>query len=448
MYHIYQGGSGVDSKLVAVVGISIFIFSCSDLELASPDDNISNSDHLILESGNESQGASPEIADTGINEAITVDSPENFESDVVLEPVMIHGSLLACTLSKDRFSLICETEDSDLGVFVIKDGSGNIDYSIAWMEEDKLEITLEREVNQDSLVIEQDGEKAADPDPDSDPNLVENNGAAYCASIPYGTWVLVPGDTDYETNDFCVMKYEAKDNAGAPTSTPESSPWASLTQTEAISACSSLGDNIHLINNDEWMTIASNIASQGVNWDGGTVGINELARGHSDDNPSLPCAADPDDANAYVDTDCDTRTSSGTFNQRRTHTLSNGTLIWDLAGNVWEWTSYLNDLDKANPVNSGWIEYTLPVMGSATMPITDLIPTNSLKPFWDDSWNSSQSIGRFYATSNGSGGAQVRGAPYNGMLSAGVFTSDLGRLPTFTGTHVGFRCTASIPLGN
>ena len=25
---------------------------------------------------------------------------------------------------------------------------------------------------------------------------------------------------------------------------------------------------------------------------------------------------------------------------KRTHTLSNGEVIWDMAGNVWEWTSY------------------------------------------------------------------------------------------------------------
>ena len=100
-----------------------------------------------------------------------------------------------------------------------------------------------------------------------------------CSSISVGgTWVLVPGDADYGTNDFCVMKYEAKnkDSAGVPHSEVSGTPWVYISMLNAITECASLGAGFHLLTNDEWMTIATNIAAQGANWDGGHVGTNSL----------------------------------------------------------------------------------------------------------------------------------------------------------------------------
>ena len=278
-----------------------------------------------------------------------------------------------------------------------------------------------------------------------------------CSSIVgSGTWILVPGDPAYGTNDFCVMKYEAKcsladgstctasSSSESPTSTATSTPWVSISQQDAITECASLGKGYHLITNDEWMTIATNVAAQGANWDGGTVGTNEMAIGHSDNNPSSACAADASDANVYVETDC-SGSSSGTFNQRRTHTLSNGEMIWDLGGNVWEWTSYFNDSDKpydatdAAPVAS-WREFSL-IDSFGTMSQTDLISQAAI----DGGWSSAESIGRYYAGTNGSGGALRRGGRWVNTTIAGVFIADLFGSPTHTESSLGFRCAVSAP---
>ena len=63
-------------------------------------------------------------------------------------------------------------------------------------------------------------------------------------SIPdaYGTWILVPGNPEYGTNDFCLMKYEAKNNSGVPASTAAGTPWVSIDQQDAKTECASLGN--------------------------------------------------------------------------------------------------------------------------------------------------------------------------------------------------------------
>jgi len=41
--------------------------------------------------------------------------------------------------------------------------------------------------------------------------------------------------------------------------------------------------------------------------------------------------------------------------QRRTFTLSNGTVIWDISGNVWEWTN--NIQTTAVDTTAGWVDW-------------------------------------------------------------------------------------------
>ena len=275
----------------------------------------------------------------------------------------------------------------------------------------------------------------ADPPPD-------------CNSIgTAGTWVLVPGDPDFGTDDFCVMKYEAKNSSNTPVSEAAGNPWGSIDQQDAITECASLGNGFHLLTNDEYMTIASNLANVASNWSGNAVGSGNLYRGHSDSDPASACPADADDLKAFVETDCTAQAAGGTESsestQRRTMTLSNGNVIWDLSGNVREWTSYFNNEDKPTPNDTVYNEFTLPIAGTDSLPLSDLIPTNALKSFWDNNWDSDQGVGKGRFGSDGGGGGLTRGGGYSGGDRNGIFRVRLDQEPTQTSATLGFRCAVS-----
>lgn len=128
-------------------------------------------------------------------------------------------------------------------------------------------------------------------------------------------------------------------------------PIAALTQEQAIAACKSLGSGYHLVTNKEWMTMARNIESQSQNRSGWVVWIWGIYRGLTNETlsaTSLGCAfsnvngsglvavAWTDSNNLFVRTDCQSK---------RQLQFSNGQIIWDLAGNVWEHVNWANTLD-------------------------------------------------------------------------------------------------------
>ena len=94
--------------------------------------------------------------------------------------------------------------------------------------------------------------------------------------------------------------------------------------------------------NDEWQTVARNIEGVSSNWGGDTVGsplgvsigsTSSIQAASEDDNE--PCAG--------ITLGGDTCDSNNWHVNRRTFTLSNQQVVWDLAGNVWEWMKDDND---------------------------------------------------------------------------------------------------------
>ena len=229
------------------------------------------------------------------------------------------------------------------------------------------------------------------------------------SSTPNG-WVVVPGNSTYSTTDFLAMKYEAKCAATSDLTTgltaPDSSyhtysdsgtactaanskgvvsvasgyPIANISQTNSIVRCAATtvaGGAAHLITNNEWMTVARNAEAQAGNWSLGAVGSGYLYAGHNDNAPALAVVASTTDtgnnACAYTDTagtteapaNCPTNTANNTSgtagNQKRVLTLSNGQYIWDIPGNVWEWTNDTiqgKDQPTSGTPGFNWREFT------------------------------------------------------------------------------------------
>ena len=291
-------------------------------------------------------------------------------------------------------------------------------------------------------------------------------------------YILVPGSSLYGTTDFCVMKYEAKAvetsdptvglttpttgfNTIANNITPTTSainppravasvasgyPIANISQTTAIDYCANQNtvSGASLITNAEWMTIARNIEGQSSNWYNpnptpvNQVGNGGLWRGHSDSSPNNALEASTNDNLGYIGTENDINNG---WQEKRTHTLSNGEVIWDLSGNLWEWT---NDIISESNSPSGGIQ------GLNTTQFTSITSYGDLsydlvRPS-DPSWNSSQNMGSLlsYGNSNSiTNYAIERGSdwsPGGATAYPGIFGMAIWRTISSTSYAVGFRC--------
>lgn len=170
-------------------------------------------------------------------------------------------------------------------------------------------------------------------------------------------FVIVPGSNLYGTKDFCMMKYEAKqDSATVAISRADGAPWGTIPQelngpnndandySHNVADCS----NCHLTTESEWLTVAHDLLSVSSNWSTDVPGYDYIYRGHSSMHLSSPLPASKKDSEGYAGMstskgDATLVDSQHLFvtgdSQRRTLTLSNGEIIWDVAGNISEWTN-------------------------------------------------------------------------------------------------------------
>ena len=257
-------------------------------------------------------------------------------------------------------------------------------------------------------------------------------------SCPTG-FLPVAGNATLGTSDFCVMQYEAKDSGGNAVSQASGNPWVSLNTAAAQSACEGMTEGgfsgtFTLISNPEWMTIARDLEGVTTNWSSGVVGTGDLARGMSaatgDDGFENTGVAPSTGASCLYNTAANTCASTGTHKYRRTLYLSNGSEIWDFAGNIAEWVDW--DSGSAGfttgPTDAtGGLQELTTLSGSVT--------ANDLQS--SGGYTSSQQAGRWVG---GTGGAALRGGYYGSGLTAGAFALVLFNAPTVSDATIGFRC--------
>ena len=257
-------------------------------------------------------------------------------------------------------------------------------------------------------------------------------------SCPSG-FIVVPGSSTYGTGDFCVMKYEAKQaSATVPISQATGLPWTNISQADAVNYSANVAGcaGCHLITEAEWLTIAQNVISVASNWSGGVEGSGYLYNGHNDNYPSNALAADVNDNSGYSGTN-----NSSPSIERRTLTLTNGEVIWDFAGNVWEWTAGSIGGGQ-QPGLAGESAYAWKDWNNAGLLLNGLsnVELPSYATTSASSWNSTQGIGQLFSNYGESlAHAFLRGGSFEDGSSAGVFALDLFDASTVSNAVIGFR---------
>ena len=267
------------------------------------------------------------------------------------------------------------------------------------------------------------------------------------SACPTG-FIVVPGNTTFGTADFCVMKYEAKiagqsngnqtySSAFVPESRADGTPWVNISQTNAIAEAATVAgcSTCHLMTEAEWMTLAANVLSVPSNWSTNTVGSGYIYSGHNDNSPSNSLAASTDDADGY------NGTSNSSGNQRRTLTLTNGEVIWDMAGNVWEWTN-ATIAGNAQPGLSGETAYAWKQWNNSSLLMNGLPYVSQPAAISSvvAGYSSTQGIGQLYSNYGETGvRAFLRGGAWAYGANAGVLTLLLSNASSYTNTHIGFR---------
>lgn len=255
-----------------------------------------------------------------------------------------------------------------------------------------------------------------------------HNGPHVALNCPEN-FIEVPGNATYGTSGFCVMKYEAKNVGGVATSQAAGAPWASISRNNATTRASEACDGCHLITEAEWMTIAANVYNVASNWSSGVVGTGYIYSGHNDSNPNSAIAAGTNDSDGYTGTG-----NSSPSNQRRTLTLSNGAVIWDFAGNLWEWTD--GSIASNKPGKTGQTVWEPTAYDDGSLQWGGL-PSTSRPPVL---LNHSQGVGQLYSNpTDSTNRAYRRGGHWGNGSVTGIYGLHLGAIPTGTDPSIGFR---------
>lgn len=260
-------------------------------------------------------------------------------------------------------------------------------------------------------------------------------------------YVFVYGNLSLGTNDFCVMKYEAKNVGGVATSQASGTPWVSINQTDAITAASAAGG--HLITEAEWMTIAADVLSVKHNWSGGEAGSGYIYQGYVAGGSVSTLSASSDDNDGLHGITGGTGNTSGT-NSQRTLLLSSGDTIWDFSGNVWEWTQQaigisthtVSQIGYSGDVGSVCRDYTFGGLSLGNLPIASRpVSLAGVEGLGDVvNWGRIRGVGSIcYNYEHTNARAFSRGGGWDDEDVAGVLALSLTRTASHSSMYLGFR---------
>ncbi|WP_155723888.1 SUMF1/EgtB/PvdO family nonheme iron enzyme [Bdellovibrio bacteriovorus] len=132
------------------------------------------------------------------------------------------------------------------------------------------------------------------------------------------------------TSAFCLAKFEMKNVNSIAKTQAAGKPWLAGKAT-ATAACAALGSQYRLPTNAEWNAAALEIYNNAANWSGNAHKTGRLYTGfYSGWTEPIEIS---DITNPY------SGTGKNSGSERRTFVLASGSVIWDFAGNAWEWVS-------------------------------------------------------------------------------------------------------------
>lgn len=209
----------------------------------------------------------------------------------------------------------------------------------------------------------------------------------------------------------------------------------------AIDVAKNACNGCRLMNEAEWMTIAQNVLSVPGNWSGGVVGSGYIYRGHTDNSPVGSIVASNSDTDGFFNTG--NSLVSGA-EEKRTLTLTNGEVIWDFAGNVWEWTSGQTTGGQpgaAGEANFDWKEWSS-ALTSGGLAVNPFPSSTGLAGA--SAWNKSNDVGQIYSYSSDlSLRGFIRGGYWGSSWNAGVLALNMYYSPSEAYNYIGFRVSST-----